>query len=180
MKYILDFDRTLFDTDAFVAATQRDGLTSTEYISPDIWHSYTVEDFLYPEVLQWLHTKNKADVRILTAITPKQGFEAAEYQKAKVEQEPIINLVKHIYYVESDKATMMQTIATTGDPDEQLIFVDDLLEHCIAVQAAVPNCTCFLMQRTNSSSAPPPPTSIRVIQSLADLDTITPSGPGDS
>ena len=166
MKYILDFDRTLFHTELLYEALDRDGVDRTILV-PAIWESYQAKDFLYPDTVPFFTQHNPDDLIILTAYGTKYGDQVRAYQQAKVEQAPILDLVSQIHFVEHDKVTIMQTIATTYGPDEPLVFVDDLLEHCLAVKAAVPDCQCYLIQRTSSPITPP--TGITVIQNLTEL-----------
>ena len=169
MKYVLDFDRTLFDTEALYAAFVRDGVDYTQ-LSPDMLQGYQAADFLYPDTVPFLQQHQPSDVMILTAYNTAYGAQARAFQQAKVEQVPIRDLVSDIHYVEQDKAQSMRTIAADCVAGEQLVFVDDLLEHCASVKAAVPHCHCFLMQRQASSLTPPP--GISIISSLHQIDEL--------
>jgi len=166
MKYILDFDRTLFDTELLYEAFARDGI-DRNILEPVIWESYQAKDYLYSDTLPFLNQHDPSDLIILSAYGTKYGPQVRQYQQGKVEQKPITDLVSQIHFVEHDKATMMQTIAASCNPDDQLVFVDDLIEHCVAVQTAIPNCQCYLIQRNNATQSLPD--GITVIQSLTQL-----------
>jgi len=166
MKYILDFDRTLFDTELLYQRFARDDVDKNVLV-PAIWESYQAKDFLYPDTVPFLTQHDPGDLIILTAYGTKYGDQVCEYQQAKVEQTPILDLVSQIHFVEHDKAAIMQTIATTYGPSEPLVFVDDLLEHCLAVKAAVPDCQCYLIQRTSSPITPT--ADITIITDLTQL-----------
>src|SRR6056297_1223408 len=115
MKYILDFDHTLLDTTAFVAATKKDGYTLPDIITPDIWKTYNVHDFLYPEVMAWFKSKPKADLHILTAITPELGSLSADFQKEKLRSGNFADLVDGITFMIGDKGSYVHEIAA-GEP----------------------------------------------------------------
>jgi len=169
MKYILDFDRTLFDTERLYAAFANDGV-DRNILVPDIWQSYQAKDFLYDDALEFLQSHTPDDLIILTAYGTKYGDQVKQYQQAKVAQEPVLSLVKQIYYVESDKVAQMQVIRAQFDLAEQLVFADDLLDHCVAVQSCIPNCTSLWVRRTDDQ--PAPPTDIKAISSLSELDAM--------
>lgn len=169
MKYILDYDRTLFDTQALYDALDRDGV-GRRTVTPAIWQDYQVADFLYPDTVPFLQRHQPSDLIILTAYNPAYGPEAKAYQVTKVEQSPVIDLVSQIHYVPGDKGQTARQIVADHDSDQAFVFVDDVLQHCQAVQAAVPACRCFLMQRQPSDVSPSPGiTAISSLDELTDL-----------
>lgn len=150
MKYILDFDRTLFNTDELYTHFQTDGLSMTTFI-PEVWDTYTAQDYLYPDVVPFLASKQASDIFILTALGDKYGDKILEYQTAKIEQEPIRSLVQEVVYVVHEKDAAAAKIAKQYAPQETIVFVDDLLAHCVAVKKALPHSHCFLMQRDSTA-----------------------------
>lgn len=170
MKYILDFDRTLFDTDKFVQQLELDKVDYTVLV-PELLDNYTIADYLYDDVLPFLQSKNKEDVIFLTALGSTYGPRILEYQKAKIEQEPIISLVGKIVYVDSEKGPAAAKIAEQFLPGESVVFVDDLIEQCLSVQQAVPQARCFVMVRRSDkylgeSSAQ----GLPIVRSLPEVD----------
>lgn len=170
MKYFLDFDRTLFDTHAFVTAVAddgRDALLST----PEIWQHYQAADFLYHDVEHFFHSKAQADCTIVTAVTEVSGKDAHGFQKAKVEQAPITSFVKDFTYVVGEKGECMRALVKNLPADEPIVFIDDKIEQCLAVKQSVPQVHCFLIVRDPAvSGAVDSVTGITIIHSLYDAD----------
>lgn len=148
MKYLLDFDRTLFDTDAFVAQVERDGRGGA-LLTPGIWDQYHVQDFLYADVLSWLKTVAREDVYIVTALAG--GDEAAAFQRAKLASGGFNELVTDTHFVSGLKGEVVAEIAKQFPPEEPIVFVDDRIEQCLSVQACAPQVTVCLMVREPES-----------------------------
>jgi hypothetical protein len=146
MKFLLDFDRTLFDTDAFIAQVERDG-RSDRLITPDIWQEYDVREFLYDDVLPWLATQPRESLHILTAITPTAGAEADAFQREKLRSGGFAELVASVTFVVGEKGEVAGEIASQFPPPEPIIFIDDRIEQCLSVQRALPEAHCCLMVR---------------------------------
>ena len=171
MKYILDFDRTLFDTDLFIVQLKSDGY-SYDALVPEMLDGYLIEKFLYRDVVSFLKDKSKFDVTILTALgSLLYGDRVSEYQKVKVEQEPILSLVGNFIYVEDVKGEAAGEIAAQFHPRDPVVFVDDLLSQCLSVKQRLPQSHCFLMVR--SGSLPEDlPAGIIAVSTLAEVDVI--------
>lgn len=146
MKYILDFDRTLFDADALLADLEKDQVDFSQ-LGPEVLEGRPSEQYLYPDALEFLRTKNREDVYILTALSTRYGDRILEFQKAKVEQEPILSLVQEMKYTEREKGDPARDIAKQFSQSDTVVFVDDVLANCLAVKAALPKVKCFLLVR---------------------------------
>jgi len=168
MKYILDFDRTLFDTKAYVETVERAGLTMAERITPDIWDTYHVRDFLYPEVIEWLQSKPKADIHILTAISPKLGPRATEFQTQKLHSGDFLQLVDGITFMIGDKGSYVKDIAGSSPA----VFVDDKVSQHISVKDHAPAVHCALMQRPGEAVHTTESSDIHIVQNLHEIDTL--------
>ena len=149
MKYILDFDRTLFDTNALLQKLQAAAVDLT-HLGPEHLSGMNMADFLYADTVLFLQSKQPKDIAILTALGASYGDKIREFQTAKVEQEPIISLVDQVVYVEHEKGGRAAEIVRQWPVGEPVVFVDDLLENCLSVQAAVPSVHCFLLRRENA------------------------------
>lgn len=149
MKYLLDFDHTLFDTDAFVRAVRLSG-TKIPLVSEEIWGEFVAADYLHNDTLDFLKSKNPTDIIILTMVTVSYGELAFPFQKRKVEQEPILSHVQEIEYVDDVKGPRAAEIAKQFPPEEPIVFVDDHIEQCLSVKQHVPQCRCFLLVRDRS------------------------------
>ncbi len=173
MKYILDFDQTLFDTNLLKSHFERDGIDYSN-LSPLLLQNYPTANYLFEDVEPFLSCRPKEDIIILTAFgREKYGEGVVAYQKYKVEQEPINSLVGEVVYVEGDKGEAAAEIASQFPPHEPVIFVDDLLVQCKSVATALPNSTCCLIVRDPSNfDSTSIPDHIYLIFSLAELDGI--------
>jgi len=170
MKYLLDFDRTLFDADALLADLKDDQVDFTN-LGPEVLDGHPASNYLYQGVLPFLRSKESADVYILTALSTRYGDRILEYQKAKIEQESLISLVHDVVYVSKDKGEPAQKIAKSFSETETIVFVDDLIENCIAVQTALPQAYCFLMVRTlPAPGSPLEVLGIPIVHTLQEVD----------
>ena len=170
MKYFLDFDRTLFDTQAFMVQVSDDGKTDL-LSTPDIWNHYRAEAFLYHDAIHFLRDKQPSDVTIVTAVTEVSGKDAHGYQKAKVEQAPVTHHVGTFVYVVGEKGEVLRDLTSTLPPEETIIFIDDKIEQCLAVKQYVPRAHCFLLVRDPAvSGAVESVTDIMIIHSLHDAE----------
>jgi len=169
MQYILDFDHTLFNSSAFAAVVTQDGLHQADYMTPSIWDRYNVDDFLYPDVIPWLQSKSKQDLHILTAMTPEYGPQATAYQKHKLANSAVADLVNGITFMVGDKGSFVQEIATS----EAVMFVDDKLSHHISVRQHAPHVRCVQIKRPGVTVEQTNQSDIMVVQGLDELDTLT-------
>ena len=169
MKFILDFDHTLMDTDRFVADAKKAGFTFEEIVTPEIWQSFLVRDYLYPDVLPWLESKKRDDLILLTATTPSLGPRAREFQKEKISSVNFQNIFSSIIVMQGSKDVDVAKIYD-GTP---ACFVDDSLSHHIAVQNNTPEVISILIDRPNSSHVEQATHSnIYAAKNLADVDAI--------
>ena len=168
MKYILDFDRTLFDTDAFKAQVAKDNKTDS-LLTPAIWQEYSAQDFLYDDVLQWLPRKSRESLVILTAMSPEAGPSANEFQKAKLASSGLADLVSEVIFMVGDKGKYVSDIAAL----QPACFIDDVLSHHQSVQKYTPHVTSLLMDRVVEATARKPVDSnIHLVRNLAEVDAI--------
>jgi FMN phosphatase YigB (HAD superfamily) len=173
MKYILDFDRTLFDSLGFMQKLQEDEMLSAKSKTPEIWNKYYACDFLFQDTVEWLSSKSKEDLFILTAITPTFGPKAEGYQRRKLERSGLDNYVSEIVFVIGDKGEKAIEIASQFPSNETIVFVDDRLCQCQSVKAALPNSICCLMVRDKSCVIETDfDEDIKVVHSLSDVDGI--------
>lgn len=172
MKYILDFDDTLYDAKSFKELVARDGANSLLF-TPEIWQHYDVRTYLHIDTLDWLRQKSKDDLFILTAAMTSDGKTVMEYQKEKLRCSKLGDMVSDIIFSEGDKGVDAASIAKQFPPDETIVFVDDKIEQCLSVQSAVPQAIVCLMVRDpeqigNVDSV----RGIHVVHTLADVDGI--------
>jgi hypothetical protein len=170
MKYLLDFDHTLLDTAAFIAQVKKDGRGDIR-VTPGIWEFYNVRDFLYDDVLDWFNSKSKESLHILSAMTPELGPESCEFQKEKVSSGNFSGMVESVTLMIGMKGEPAASIAQRWTRHELVIFIDDRLDQCLSVKAALPESFCFLMVREGHFPSPLPP-GITAVSTLAEVDAI--------
>ena len=172
MKYILDFDYTLYDTDLFSQTAepfkQRD--ESGQWVTPRIWDILDASDFFYNDTLTFLSALHPSDVTILTAWTPSLGPESYEFQKSKVERSGIQDLVGTIVYMEGDKGPYVRDLYR----NEKTVFVDDRLDHLQSAKKYCPNILVAHMIRPGRKDviSTDPSGSVPTIPSLAVLHNL--------
>ena len=171
MKYLLDFDRTLMDTDRLRAAAEDEEKLHLVG-NPDFWEHYNATDFLYTDVIAWLVSKDVADVHILTAYKPSQGELAKLYQEGKIGSGGFSDHVGGVTVMDGQKGPVAAGIARQWKEEELVVFVDDLLEQCVSVMGALPQAHCFLMCRSGARPEAPLPAGLTAVSSLIEVDAI--------
>ncbi|MEY2665322.1 MAG: hypothetical protein RLZZ480_427, partial [Candidatus Parcubacteria bacterium] len=102
MRYVVDFDRTLFDFERLRNVVTHDGkldLVGTVAF----WEHYNAMDFLFPDVRGWIASKDPLSIHILTAFKSSLGPEAKAYQEEKIKSGGFLNLVGGMTVMEGDK-----------------------------------------------------------------------------
>ncbi len=133
MKYILDFDHTLFDTARFVHDAAEHKKNGT-LITPDIWDSYDASSYLYDDVIPFLESIGKEHVQILTAVTTSLGPLSTEFQKAKLYRSGIASFVKEILFIEGEKGDHVKRMYE----HTPTVFIDNMLSQLKSVQELCP------------------------------------------
>jgi hypothetical protein len=168
MRYILDFDHTLFDTSQFITDVCSAGLTREQYISPEIWERFDASAYLYDDVLPFLRVVGKDQVQILTAITPELGPHSAAFQRAKLDRSGIGAYVHSVHFMEGLKGTHVAKLYDQSPT----IFVDDRHDQLRSVVQICPEVQVVEIVRTkvtSENSAPPQAQQWHVINSLVEL-----------
>jgi len=165
MKYILDFDSTLFNTDLFREKVKTDGREGM-LMTPKIWNFYNARDFLYPDTIEFLQSKEKDNLIILTAMSPVPTRAACEYQKEKLKNARMEEFVDRVVVMEGDKGPYVKELCSGGGA----IFVDDRAEHLISAKKLCQDVLCFLMVREGLIRESNE--NVAKVTSLAELDTM--------
>jgi hypothetical protein len=170
MKYLVDFDRTLFDFEALKAQVTSDEKHDLVGMV-EFWEHYTATDFLFPDVLSWLEDKGKDAVHVLTAFSPYLGAEAEAYQREKIHSGGFNELVGAITVMEGEKGLAAAKIAERFLPHEPIVFIDDWDEQCASVKKYLPQAHCFLISRYGVVPEVVP-AGVTVVSSLREVDGI--------
>lgn len=143
MKLILDFDHTLFDTDRFcldAAAYKESGM----WVTPAIWDILSAQDYLFPDVQDFLRTCTREDVSILTAITPSLGPESDAFQRMKVERSGVKEFVSQVEYMIGEKGSWVKNVCDRY-PNEVIVFIDDRTTQLESVRSHCPQARILQM-----------------------------------
>lgn len=166
MKYILDFDLTLFDSHKYLEASvpyQADGT----WVTPAIWDILNASEFLYDDVLPFLEAVGKENVHILTAMSPHLGPLAREFQKEKLARCGLAEHVAGVTFMEGDKGSYIASLYDGGPTT----FVDDKIEHLHSSHEHCPAVQVVQMVRQGSRTVPNEE-GMLIIQTLHELSQI--------
>ncbi len=160
MTYFLDFDRTLFDTSAFLAyilerdnlsrflslsevemATELNSLTAKGLL---VFAPGELQRFMYPDADEFLR-KNKGNTAIVTAGN-------VELQKAKLESVFHVKPSLPIFYNGDErKGTFIARMISLYE--EPLIFIDDKISELDSVALHCPQVQLYEMRRDGKDGA---------------------------
>jgi len=163
MILVLDFDRTLFDTDAFYERIRVRGIEHLLGTLASL-RSVAVASLIYPEVVPFLHAHAFEAVHIVTSVKGVYGRWDARVQREKIRRSGVSTLVDSVVVVENDKVPAITALVG----DTPAVFIDDLPQHLAAVRVALPNVTCVHIDRLGTA----PPTDFPRISNLNELGAI--------
>ncbi|MBP6924267.1 MAG: hypothetical protein KBB78_01740 [Candidatus Pacebacteria bacterium] len=168
MKYLLDFDHTLMDTEALKTQAFNDGSMALVG-TVDFWKHHNVMDFLFSDVREWIMSKPKESLHILTAFKPSQGPNACAFQETKIASGGFSQLVSSVTVMEGEKGRYAVKIAKQFSPLSRIVFIDDRPDQCASVKSHLPDAHCFLMVRYNVCPSNIPD-GVTPVYSLAEVD----------
>lgn len=169
MQYILDFDRTLFDTDACKAEQVKrygtDALGSLQSLE-----ELPVETFLFEDALDFLQAHDRSSLHIVSSCAGRTGGWDTAYQRKKLEKSGVAEYVAAVHLVFDQKIKMIRKILTDGPA----VFVDDMFSHLTAVQRVLPEVQPVHIARSGTLSAKDEAQydGIPTIEDLTELDTV--------
>ncbi len=149
MKYILDFDRTLFDVEKLyeqLARCNQSHLAGT----PESLNHISVPELLFPDVADFLQGKKLEDLFIVSSTSGVSAQWERDYQIAKISASGLDTRVAEVRVLAGDKGVEAVNIAEQFSPREMVVFVDDRIEHCLSVKSALPDSHCFLLVRNKA------------------------------
>jgi len=163
MKYILDFDRTIFDMDALYRAIEQTnpGVPLGTVASLD---GIDMSRFFFADVMTFLQTHNQQDIEIVSSCHGLTKRWSDRYQAEKIKRSGIDSFVAAVHVVSDSKIEIIKTIMKNNP---EAIFVDDHPEHVASVSAAIPELQVFFLNRKNENQVV---SDVPGITSLADLD----------
>lgn len=166
MKYILDFDRTVFDTDALYKrldeqkrSTEAGTLASLESLGD-------ISDLVFSDAMIFFTAHNKTDLCIVSSCKGKSGNWERTYQEKKIEHSGISKFVDQVLVVESGKVAVISELVKKFSEDT--VFVDDMLEHLETLNSVDKNLKLVQIKRNPLASTG----NFPVISQLSELDAI--------
>lgn len=142
MRFILDFDRVIFNVNAYKSALAERDLEALKF-DPAVWEQLTVSDFLYDDVQPFIAQVGREQVYILSAITPEYNEKAPAFQRRKVEGSGMAAWVAGVQVMRGDKGPYVAKLAA----EQPAVFVDDKLSHLESVRTLAPQVFCVQMIR---------------------------------
>lgn len=170
MIIALDFDRTLFDTDCDLALIRERGLEA-EIGNPSVHTQVDPAPFLYVDVMPFLQGLPSTHVVfVVSAVTTRYGAQSEAYQRDKIVRTGVAAVVRDVVLTGESKIEALRTLATDF-PHDAIVFVDDMVDHLIAVQGALPRVHCIHMERAGAkrNSTVPAPNSMKTVHTLSEL-----------
>lgn len=146
MKYILDFDRTLFDVEKLYESLDKCNQSQLAGTVESFSH-VSIPDFLFADVAAFFLNKNPEDMYIVSSTSGLSAQWETEYQTAKIFASGLAKKVAEVRVLAGDKGIEALKIVEQFSAPETIIFVDDRIEHCLSVKLALPRAYCFLMVR---------------------------------
>ena len=131
MKYILDFDRVLFDHDLLKQVMEEKKLTHL-YARPELWDEINPNDFMNTDVVPFLKQLPKNDVYIVSAFTARIGPQAEPYQARKLFESGIDMFVHKIILMDGPKAPHVKNVCTGAGVfvDDKRVYVEEVAREC--------------------------------------------------
>lgn len=121
MKYLLDFDRTVFDMEGLYRAIKRHNpdaaLGSIESLK-----GIHLEELLFPDAVEFFNTHAKEQIEIVSSGFGLTGQWEVEYQQKKIELSGVSKYVNAIHVVADSKISTIKRIAREAD---DITYVDD-------------------------------------------------------
>ena len=165
MKYILDFDRTIFDTDRLYKELESTGNRDLAGTIESL-DKLNVPDLIFADAIKFISMHNKLDIVVVTSCLGKTAVWDKSYQEEKIKRSGIRDLVGVVDVVVGEKPkAVLKHIQT-----DRCVFVDDMEKHLLSVKKAIPEIICVQISRTKNLDEK---TSEFVqISTLAELDVI--------
>ncbi len=174
MTVLLDFDRTIFDTDTFIDYCFKKLPSLKDHIGEELelaalanshilngnlrFEPGELRQFLYPDVMAFLEKRNPQDLAILT-----WGNE--DLQRSKVESTGIVDRFSRVVYTSELKGHAIKKLLPLPQP---IVFVDDDGMQLDSVAAEVPEVMRVWMRRVLVRAAPT--VDCTPVESMEELD----------
>lgn len=162
MKYLLDFDRTVFDMEGLYAAIKKQNPQET-LGSVESLEGIDLEALLFPDAIDFFKAHNAADIEIVSSGFGLTGQWEVSYQQKKIELSGVAKYVGAIHVVADSKISTIKRIARESD---SVMYVDDHPEN---IQNAVQHISGLHVVYINRESEDVSLVGAQTISTLADL-----------
>lgn len=107
---------------------------------------------------------------IVSAVTARYGPLSEAYQRDKIVRTGVSSMVHDVMLTGESKVAVLLKIAADY-PHDEIVFVDDLIDHLIEVQHALPRVHCIHMERAGAkrNSTMSAPGDMKTVHTLAEL-----------
>jgi hypothetical protein len=170
MIIALDFDRTLFDTDCVLSLIRERGLEA-QIGDPSVYTVIDPAPFLYDDVMPFLHgLPSSYTAYVVSAVTARYGPLSEAYQRDKIIRTGVAALVRDVVLTGESKVAALETLAADF-PNDDMVFVDDMVDHLVAVHEALPRVHCIYMERAGAkrNSTMLVPNNMKTVHTLPEL-----------
>lgn len=164
MKYLLDFDRTVFDMDSLYEEILRVNPDKTVGTIESL-EGIDLKQFLFADAVSFFQNKEKENIEIISSCFGKTAQWDKQYQIEKINRSGVQNFVAAVHVVEKSKVDTIREL-TRGN---SAVFVDDHPEHVKEVTTQMADVKVLYLDRKN--------TGVNIdgssyITTLAELDAI--------
>jgi hypothetical protein len=148
MVIALDFDRTLFDTDADIREMHERGVADL-LGDPRVNDIVNPLSFLYADTLSFLAAHADHLLYVVSAVTFSYGPHAGAYQRDKIERAGVASRVREVILTGESKVDALRVLVERH-PAETIVFIDDRIDVLADVHEHIPHVRCVHMMRPNA------------------------------
>lgn len=178
MKFILDFDRVLFDTDEFIAALKEKSIDTIER-GPALLEAVEEKgidwtEFIDGSVREFLHAHGSDCVIVSSYVSRHRGdnldpAQERAWQEGKIERSGLGGLVQRVIVTDHSKADEFAALQKEF-PGETITLLDDELEHVRAGEQFGFRSVRFATEKNRAQrsleGAPPSPETFPTVDSF--------------
>jgi len=163
MKYLLDFDRTVFDMEGLYQAIEKQN-PGVDLGSVTSLKGIDLESLLFPDALDFFSMVPLENIEIVSSGFGLTGQWEVEYQTKKIELSNVAKYVNQVHVVADSKISTIKRIARESD---EVTYVDD---HPQNVSSAVQHISGLRVVYLDRSGEHKLMTGARTISLLSELN----------
>ena len=163
MKYLLDFDRTVFDMEGLYLAIEQNN-PGVDLGTTASLEGIDLEQFLFADAVQFFSTHAKTDIEIVSSGFGLTGQWEVEYQTKKIALSGVAKYVNNVHVVPDSKISTIKRIARESD---EITYVDDHPENVANAVQHISGLVVVYLDRSGQSTEI---AGARTISTLSELD----------